>query len=158
MKKSLAVIVISSLMCTLVLGCGPGNKATGKLEIPLVPSKGYTGDAKGTAIINADTGIDISIKISGLDPTCLYTAFFINVKSKMFSGIGEPPYVIQVNPNGEADIQATMEKNIYLKFVRVGIFLNPGDKPIKNPLGVSAKLGALMKAEKPKLILEGKLR
>jgi hypothetical protein len=51
-----------------------------------------------------------------------------------------------------------MEKNIYLKFVRVGIFLNPGDKPIKNPLGVKAKLGALMKTKKPKLILEGKLR
>jgi len=158
MKKSLAIIVISSLVCMLVLGCGPGKKPAGKLEIPLVPSKDYTGGGKGTAVINADTGTDISIKISGLDPTCLYTAFFINVKSKMFSGIGEPPYVIQVNPNGEADIQATMEKNIYLKFVRVGIFLNPGDKPIKNPLGVSAKLGALMKTQKPKLILEGKLR
>jgi hypothetical protein len=158
MKKSLAIIVISSLVCMLVLGCGPGKKAAGKLEIPLVPAKDYTGDAKGTAMINADIGTDISIKISGLDPTGLYTAFFINVKSKMFSGIGEPPYVIQVNPNGEADIQTTMEKNIYLKFVRIGIFLNPGDKPIKNPLGVKAKLGALMKTKKPKLILEGKLR
>ena len=158
MKKSLAIIIISSLVCMLVLGCGPGKKVTGKLEIPLMPSKGYTGGAKGTAVINADTGTDVSIKISGLDPTGLYTAFFINVKSKMFSGIGEPPHVFQVNPNGEADIQATMEKNIYLKFVRVGIFLNPGDKPIKNPLGISAKLGALMKTQKPKLILEGKLR
>jgi len=158
MKKSLAIIVISSLVCMLVFGCGPGKKPAGKLEIPLAPSKDYTGNAKGTALINADTGTDINIKISGLDPTGLYTAFFINVKSKMFSGIGEPPYVLKVNPNGEAEIQATMEKNIYLKFVRIGIFLNPGDKPIKNPLGVSAKLGALMKTQKPKLILEGKLR
>lgn len=158
MKRSLATIVISGLVCMLVLGCGSGKKVAGKLEIPLMPSKGYTGGAKGAAVINADTGTDISIKISGLDPTGLYTAFFINVKSKMFSGIGEPPYVIQVNPNGDADVRAVMEKNIYLKFVRVGVFLNPGDKPIKNPLGVKAKLGALMKTEKPKLILEGKLR
>ncbi|MBW2603719.1 MAG: hypothetical protein JRE28_05310 [Deltaproteobacteria bacterium] len=158
MKKSLATIVILSLVCMLVLGCGSGKKVTGKLEIPLMPSKGYTGGATGTVVINADTGTDISIKISGLDSTGLYTAFFINMKSRMFSGIGEPPYVIQVNPNGEADIRATMEKNIYLKFVRVGIFLNPGDKPVKNPLGIKSKLGALLKTKKPKLILEGKLR
>jgi hypothetical protein len=51
-----------------------------------------------------------------------------------------------------------MEKNIYKKFIRVGIFLNPGDTPIGNPLGVKAKLGALIKHKKPTLILEGKLR
>jgi hypothetical protein len=158
MKKLLTIILIGSLMSMLVSGCGPGEKPSGKLEIPLVASEGYTGEATGTVIINAETGTDVSIKVAGLDPTGLYTAFFINVKSKMFSGIGKAPYVLKVTPNGEADIQATMEKDIYLKFVRVGIFLNPGDTPIKNPLGVSAKLGALMKTEKPKLILEGKLR
>lgn len=158
MKKALAIIIMGSLMVMLVSGCGPGDKPSGKLEIPLAASKGYTGGATGTVIINAETGTDISIKIAGLDPTGLYTAFFINVKSKMFSGIGKAPYVLKVNPNGEADVQAMVEKNIYLKFVRVGIFLNPGDTPIKNPLGIKAKLGALMKTKKPKLILEGKLR
>lgn len=158
MKKALAIIVMGSLMVMLVSGCAPGDKPSGSLEIPLVPSKDYTGGATGTVIINAETGTDVSIKITGLDPAGLYTAFFINVKSKMFSGIGKAPFVLKVNSNGEADIQATMEKNIYLKFVRVGIFLNPGDTPIKNPLGVKAKLGALMKTKKPKLILEGKLR
>jgi hypothetical protein len=40
----------------------------------------------------------------------------------------------------------------------VGIYLNPGGKPIRNPVGVKTSLGPLIKEEKPKLILEGKLR
>jgi hypothetical protein len=142
----------------LLFGCGPQKKLPEKLEIPLVPSKGYTGGAKGIAVINTKTGTDISIKISGLDPKGLYTAFFINVKSQMFEGIDKKPYVLNVSPNGEVNLQTTMEKNIYLKFVRVGIFLNPAGNAIQNPLGVKSTLGALIKEKKPTLILEGKIR
>ena len=151
-------MVSASLVWVLLFGCGPQKQLPEKLEIPLVPSKGYTGGAKGMAVINSKTGTDISITINGLDPKGLYTAFFINVKSQMFEGIDKKPYVLNVSPGGEVNLQTTMEKNIYLKFVRVGIFLNPGDKAIQNPLGVKATLGALIKTEKPTLILEGKLR
>ena len=158
MRKTFFLMVCASLVGMLLLGCGPQQQLPEKLEIPLVPSKGYTGEAKGMAVINTKTGTDVSITINGLDPKGLYTAFFINVKSKMFEGIDKKPHVLNVSPSGEVNLQTTMEKNIYRKFVRLGIFLNPGDKPIQNPLGVKAKLGALMKTKKPKLILEGKLR
>jgi hypothetical protein len=65
---------------------------------------------------------------------------------------------LQVNEKGEVNFQGTMKKDIYKKFVQVAIYLNPKGKPIKNPLGVKAALGALLKPEKPKLVLEGKLR
>lgn len=158
MKKTFFLMVCASLIGVLVFGCGPQKQLPEKFEIPLVPSKGYTGGAKGMAVINTKTGTDISITISGLDPKGLYTAFFINVKSKMFEGIGEKPYVLNVSPSGEVNLQATMPKDIYRQFIRVGIFLNPGDKAIQNPLGVKAALGELIKTETPTLILEGKLR
>ena len=158
MKKTFFLMLCFSLVWVFLFGCAPQKQLPEKLEIPLVPSKGYTGDAKGMAVINTKTGTDISITISGLDPKGLYTAFFINVKSKMFEGIDKAPHVLNVSPSGEVNLQTTMEKDIYRKFVRLGIFLNPGDKPIQNPLGVKAKLGALIKHKKPTLILEGKLR
>ena len=158
MKKTIFLMVCASLVWVFLFGCGPQKQLPEKFEIPLVPSKGYTGGAKGMAVINTKTGTDISITISGLDPKGLYTAFFINVKSQMFEGIDKKPYVLNVSPSGEVNLQTTMEKNIYLKFVRVGIFLNPGDKAIQNPLGVKAALGELIKTETPTLILEGKLR
>jgi len=158
MKKNIFLMVCVSLVGVFLFGCGPQKQLPEKLEIPLVPAKGYTGDAKGMVVINTKTGTDISITINGLDPKGLYTASFINVKSQMFEGIDKKPYVLNVSPNGEVNLQTTMEKNIYLKFVRVGIFLNPGDKAIQNPLGVKAALGELIKTETPTLILEGKLR
>jgi len=158
MKKTIFLMVCASLVGVLLLGCGPQKQLPEKLEIPLVPSKGYTGDAKGMAVINTKTGTDISITITGLDPKGLYTAFFINVKSQMFEGIDKKPYVLNVSPSGEVNLQTTMEKDIYLKFVRVGIFLNPSGNAIQNPLGVKSTIGALIKTETPTLILEGKLR
>jgi len=158
MKKTFLLMVCAGLIGILLFGCGPQKQLPEKLEIPLVPSKGYSGGAKGIAVINTKTGTDISIKISGLDPKGLYTAFFINVKSQMFEGIDKKPYVLNVSPNGEVNLQTTMEKDIYLKFVRVGIFLNPAGNAIQNPLGVKSTLGALIKEKKPTLILEGKIR
>jgi hypothetical protein len=158
MKKTFLLMVCTGLIGMLLFDCGPQKKLPEKLEIPLVASKGYTGGAKGMAVINTKTGTDISITINGLDPKGLYTAFFINVKSQMFEGIDKKPYVLNVSPNGEVNLQTTMEKDIYLKFVRVGIFLNPAGNAIQNPLGVKSTLGALIKEKKPTLILEGKLR
>lgn len=158
MKKIIFLMVFASLIGVLLFGCGPQQQLPEKLEVPLVPAKGYTGDAKGMAVINTKTGTDISITITGLDPKGLYTAFFINVKSQMFSGIGQKPHVLNVSESGEVNLQATMDKDIYKQYVRVGIFLNPGDKAILNPLGVKAALGELIKSETPTLILEGKLR
>ena len=158
MKKTFFLMVCVSLVAVFLFGCGPQKQLPEKFEIPLVPSKGYTGGAKGMAVINTKTGTDVSITISGLDPKGLYTAFFINVKSQMFAGIDNKPHVLNVSPNGEVNLQAKMEKDIYRQYIRVGIFLNPGDKAIQNPLGVKSTLDALIKTETPKLILEGKLR
>ena len=158
MKKTFFLMMCVSLVGMLLFGCAPQKQLPEKLDIPLVPAKGYTGGAKGMVVINTKTGTDISITISGLDPKGLYTAFFINVKSQMFGGIGQKPHVLNVSENGDVNLQTTMGKNIYRQYVRVGIFLNPGDKPIQNPLGVKATLGELIKTKTPTLILEGKLR
>jgi hypothetical protein len=155
-----AFIVLSAiLLVTWVANCGGGGRQLPEQwQIPLVPAKGYKGPAKGMAVINTKTGTDIKVTVSGLEPNRVYTVFFINVKSKMFEGIGPIPHVLAVNAAGEATLQAKMSKNVYLKFVQIGVFLNPGDKPIGNPLGVKATLGELVKKKLPKLILVGKLR
>jgi hypothetical protein len=124
----------------------------------LVQAKGVKGEAKGTLVINTANGVDVAIRITGLDPQGLYTAFFVNEKSLMFEGIGPAPHVIKVNEKGEADFKGSMKKNIYKRFVTAGIYLNPGGKPIGNPVGVKATLGSLVAKDKPKLILQGKLR
>ena len=157
MKRTIATIS-AILLCFLMLACGGGPQLPENWEISLVPSKGYTGPAKGTAVINTKTGTDISVKVSGLEPGRLYTIFFVNVKSQMFQGIGPAPHVLPVNANGEASLEAKMSKNIYKKYVRIAVYLNPGDKPIENPVGVKATLGALIKEKKPTMVLEGKLR
>jgi len=144
------------MIFALVIGCAE-KPVSEKLEVALKPAKGVEG-ATGSVVINAKTGTDIEIKITGLKPDGLYTAFFVNVKSVMFEGIGPDPHVLKVNEKGEVNFQGTMTKDIYKKFVQVAIYLNPGGKPIKNPLGVKAALGALIKPEKPTLVLEGKLR
>ena len=157
MKRTIAIIS-AILICLLVLACGGGPQLPEQWEISLVPSKGYTGDAKGSAVINTKTGTEITLNITGLDPKGLYTAFFVNVKSQMFQGIGPAPHVLPVDANGEASLEAKMSKNIYKKYVRIAVYLNPGDKPIENPVGVKATLGALIKEKKPTMVLEGKLR
>ena len=147
------------LFLVWAIGCGGGGPALPeKWEIPLKPAKGYKGEAKGTAVINTKTGTDITIKVTGLDPKGVYSVFFVNVKSKMFEGIGPSPYVLKVNEKGEANLQAKMTKDMYRRFIRIAVYLNPGDTPIHNPLGVKATLGELVKTKLPKMILEGKLR
>jgi hypothetical protein len=147
------------LLLVWAFGCGGGGPTLPeKWEIPLKPAKGYKGEAKGNAVINTKTGTDISVKVSGLDPKRVYTIFFVNVKSQMFEGIGPSPHVLKVNEQGEASLEAKMSKDIYKTFIRIGVYLNPGDHPIPNPLGVKATLGELVKTKLPTMILEGKLR
>jgi len=159
MKKVLFIIIVA-----LMLGCSGAALAadqpqSGDLkEVALIQAKGIKGEAKGKLVINTANGTDIAIQISGLDPKNLYTVFFVNMKSLMFEGIGPAPHVLKVNESGAVDFKGTMKKNIYKRYVAVGIFLNPGGKPIANPVGVKATLGSLVAKEKPKLILEGKLR
>ena len=158
MRRSILFLSAISLL-VWALGCGGGGPALPeKWDIPLKPAKGYKGEAKGTAVINTKTGTDINVKVTGLDPQKVYTIFFVNVKSKMFEGIGSSPFVLSVNEKGESMLEAKMPKDIYRRFVRIAVFENPGDQPIHNPLGVKAKLGALVKEKKPTMILEGKLR
>jgi hypothetical protein len=139
------------------MGCG-GPTLPEKFEIALKAAKGFEGDATGKVVINTKTGTDITIDISGLKPDGLYTAFFVNIKSKMFEGVGDAPHVLPVDASGTVSFEGNIKKNSYKRFTKIGIFLNPGDTPVQNPLGVKAKLGALMKAKKPKMVLEGKLR
>ncbi|RJQ65336.1 MAG: hypothetical protein C4519_28325 [Desulfobacteraceae bacterium] len=127
-------------------------------EVNLVPAKGVESQAQGKLAINTANGTDLAIQISGLDPKGVYTAFFVNNKSLMFEGIGPAPHVLTVSETGEVNFRTTMKKNIYKRFVEVGIYLNPGGKPIGNPVGVKAALGSLVAPEKPKPILMGKLR
>ena len=156
MKKWI-IIICALFAVALIMSCG-GEKLPEKVEVPLAPAIGYEGPAKGTAVIDTKSGTDVSLNISGLTPGEVYTAFFVNVKSQMFDGIGEEPYVLSVGSDGSVKADLKMEKNIYLKYTRLAIYLNPDKKPIHNPLGVKAKLGAFMKSKKPKMVLEGKLR
>ena len=157
MMKTNVCIWGTVLVLVFLMGCG-GPTLPEELEVALKPAKGYEGDATGKAVINTRTGTDITIDISGLKPDGLYTAFFVNIKSKMFEGVGNAPHVLPVDASGTVSFQGNNKKNTYKRFTKIGIYLNPGDTPIKNPLGVKAKLGALMKTEKPKMVLEGKLR
>lgn len=158
MMKTKGCILCAILAIVFIMSCGGGPKLPEKFEIALTPAKGYEGEAKGEAVINTKTGTDISINISGLKPDGLYTAFFVNVKSKMFQGVGEDPFVLNVDANGAVNFKGNIKKDSYKRFVKLGIYFNFGDKAVHNPLGVKAKLGALMGGKKPKMVLQGKLR
>ena len=159
MRKILGMIFLMFILAWVgtSLAADPPKPGDSK-EVALVQEKGVKGEAKGKLIINTANGTDLAIQITGLDPKGVYTAFFVNVKSQMFEGIGPAPHGLKVNEKGEADFKGTMTKDIYKRFVAVGIYLNPGGTPIGNPLGVRGALGPLLATEKPKLILQGKLR
>jgi hypothetical protein len=156
MMKRWIPILCALMIFTLAVGCAE-KAVPEKLEVALKPAKGFEG-AAGNVVINTKTGTDIEIKLTGLKPDGLYTAFFINPKSVMFQGIGPAPHVLKVDEKGEVNFQGTMGKDIYKKFVQLAIYLNPKGKPIGNPLGVKGALGPLLEHEKPKLVLDGKLR
>ena len=159
MKKTLFMIITALILVWAGASLAADQPKSGDLrEVALVQVKGVKGDAKGKLVINTANGVDVAIQITGLDPKGLYTAFFVNMKSQMFEGIGPAPHVLKVNEKGEADFKGTMKKDSYKRFVAVGIYLNPGGKPIGNPVGVSAALGSLVARDKPQLILQGKLR
>lgn len=155
--KRWIIIICALFTVALIMSCA-GEKLPEKFEVSLTPAKGYEGPAKGTAIIDTKSGTDVSINITGLTPGEVYTAFFVNIKSKMFEGIGEEPYVLSVDQSGVVKTDLKIGKNMYKKFTKLGIFLNPDKKPVHNPLGVKAKLGALIAKKKPKMVLQGKLR
>jgi len=157
MKRTFACVMVA-LMLALTLGCGGGAQRPEKWEISLTPEKGYKGNAKGSAVIDTKTGTDVTINITGLEAGKVYTIFFVNVQSKMFEGVGKEPFVLPVDANGAASLKTTIKKNAYERFVKLGIFLNPGTQPLLNPLGVDTTLGPLVTITKPTLILEGKLR
>jgi hypothetical protein len=152
MKKWLGILCVISLV-VFIAGCGA--KVPEKLEVQMAPAKGYEGAAKGTAVI---TGSDVTFDLSGLKPETVYTAFFVNVKSKMFQGIGQEPFTLPVDANGNVSFTAPIKKDSYKRYIRLGVYMNPGNTPVGNPLGVKAKLGAFMKGKKPKMVLVAKLR
>jgi len=159
MKKNLVMIVLALILSWVgaALAADPPKPGDSK-EVALVLEKGVKGEAKGKLIINTANGTDLAIQATGLDPKGVYTIFFVNEKSQMFEGIGPAPHVLKVDEKGEADFKGTMKKDIYKRFVTVGIYLNPGGTPIANPVGVKAALGSLVAKDKPKIILRGKLR
>ena len=159
MKKTLVMIVLALMLAWVgtVLAADPPKPGDSK-EVALVQEKGVKGEAKGKLIINTANGTDLAIQATGLDPKGVYTIFFVNEKSRMFEGIGPVPHVLKVNEKGEAEFKGTMTKDIYKRFVTVGVYLNPGGTPIANPVGVRAALGSLIEKDKPKIILRGKLR
>lgn len=159
MKKTLFMMIAALMLVWAGASLAADQPKGGELkEVDLVLVKGVKGEAKGKLVINTANGVDIAIQITGLDPKGLYTAFFVNEKSQMFEGIGSDPHVLKVNEKGEVDFKGTMKKDLYKRFVAVGIYLNPGGKPMANPVGVKAALGSLVEKEKPKPILQGKLR
>jgi hypothetical protein len=157
-KFSFMIIVVLVLAWVGAAWAADQPKSGDLREVALVQAKDVKGEAKGKLVINTANGVDVAIQITGLDPKGLYTAFFVNEKSKMFEGIGPAPHVLKVNEKGEADFKGIMKKDSYKRFVAAGIYLNPGGKPIGNPVGVAAALGSLVARDTPKLILQGKLR
>ena len=76
----------------------------------------------------------------------------------MFQVIVQEPYSLTLDANGNVDFTAQLPKNSYKRFTKLAIYLNPGGKAIHNPVGVKAKLGAVLKVAKPKMVLVVKLR
>lgn len=157
MRKWLIWVCIFTAVA-FVAGCGGGDQLPEKLQISFEPAKKDEGNAKGTVVIDTKTGTDVSFAVSGLEPGKVYTAFFVNIKSKMFQGIGEEPFTLPLDANGNASFTAQIPKDSYKRYTKLAIYLNPGGKPIHNPVGVKAKLGAVMKQDKPKMVLVAKLR
>jgi hypothetical protein len=161
MRKILCLFIAGVILVWVGVGLAADPPKPGDLkEVALVQEKGVKGEAKGKVVINTANGTDIAIQVTGLDPKGVYTAFFVNIKSKMFEGIGPDPHVLKANDKGEVDFKGTMKKDAYKRFVAVGIYHNPGGKPIGNPVGTPGRdeLGTLIKKDKPVLILQGKLR
>ena len=159
MRKFSFMIIVVLVLAWVGAALAADQPQSGDMrEVALVQAKDVKGEAKGKLVINTTNGTDLDIQITGLDSKGVYTAFFVNVQSQMFEGIGPVPHVLKVNEKGESDFKGTMKKDIYKRFVAVGIYLNPGGKPIGNPVGVAAALGSLVARDKPKLILQGKLR
>jgi hypothetical protein len=159
MKKTLFMIVAALILVWVGAVLAADQPQSGDLkEVALVQAKGVKGEAKGKLVINTTNGVDVAIQLTGLDPKGLYTVFFVNEKSQMFEGIGPAPHVLKDNEKGEADFKGTIKNDVYKRFVAAGIYLNPGGKPMANPVGVKAALGDLVAKDKPKLILQGKLR
>jgi len=155
MKKWLCFI-LAICLAAFITGCGA--KLPDKLELTFAAAKGYEGAAKGTTVIDTKTGTDVSINISGLEPGEVYTAFFVNIKSKMFQGVGQEPHVLPVDANGTVKFDGKIEKNMYKRYINLAIYFNPDKKPVANPVGVKAKLGAILKTKKAKMVLIAKLR
>jgi hypothetical protein len=159
MRKFSFMIIVVLVFAWVGAALAADQPQSGDLrEVALVQAKDVKGEAKGKLVINTANGADLAIQITGLDPKGLYTAFFVNEKSQMFEGIGPAPHVLKVNEKGESDFKGIMKKDSYKRFVAMCIYLNPGGKPIGNPVGVPAALGSLVARDKPKLILQGKLR
>jgi hypothetical protein len=162
-ERAMRKMCITILAVLMLVGAGAGLAADsadpgGLKEVDLALVKGVEGASTGKLMINTASGTDVAIRISGLDPKGIYTAFFVNTKSLMFEGIGPAPHVLAVSETGEVDVKTTVKKNIYKRYVEVGIYLNPPGRVIGNPVWVKAALGDLVAPEKPKPILTGKLR
>jgi hypothetical protein len=145
------------VVIVLVFGC-ESNTLPEKFEISFAPAAKYEGPAQGTAIIDTKTGTDVVLSISGLESGKVYTAFFVNVKSQMFQGIGQDPFVLPIDAAGNAEFTAKIPKDSYKRYKTLAIYLNPSGKPVANPVGVKAKLGAFMKGDKAQMIIVAKLR
>lgn len=157
MRQWLILVCIFTAVAFLA-GCGGGDQLPEKLKVSFKPDEKNGGDAKGTVVIDTKTGTDVSFEISGLEPGKVYTAFFVNIKSQMFLGIGQEPFTLPLDANGSVNFTAHIEKDSYKRYTTLAIYLNPGGKPIHNPVGVKATLNAVMKQEKPVMVLSAKLR
>jgi hypothetical protein len=158
MKKKYLALTAILIGMSLLVSCGSEVQRPEKWEIALTPPKGVDTNAKGTCVIDTKSGTDVSMAISGLTPGKVYTVYFVNVGSKMFEGIGVEPYLLPVDANGTANLQAKCKKGAYDRFTKIGVFMNPGKEPLLNPLGVDTTLGPLVQIKTPKMVLEGKLR
>jgi hypothetical protein len=157
MKKWLGLL-FSIFFVAFMVSCGGGSKLPEELKLSFAAAKGYKGPAKGTVTINTKTGTDVTFNITGLEAGEVYTAFFVNVKSMMFEGIGQTPFTLPVDASGNLTFAAKTKKDVYKRFTELGVFLNPGKKPLGNPLGVKATLGAIIKQKTAKMVLFAKLR
>ena len=123
MRNVYFTIMAAFILCGTCVGCSAETaQQGGSKEVALVLVKGVAGQAQGKLVIDTANGTDLTIRISGLDPKGLYTAFFVNTKSKMFEGIGPAPPCSHGQRNRRGGLQDDHEKG-HLQAFRASRYL-----------------------------------
>ncbi len=126
-KNITILAVVFGMMTFSALGWATGN-------LPLMASKAHP-NATGTASFSEDS---LSIRAKGLQPSKVYTVWFVNMKPKKHEiGAGNPPYMFKTDANGNGVYETHLSELPFGKWAVLMVVLHPNGDPtdMKNMVG-----------------------